>query len=122
MAVSECKKCHKAHLPKLVTYAADIPSKDCAGCHKKAFDLLIASNAKHATLTCSSCHQERHKMTPDCRSCHGSPHPSDFMVKFPRCGDCHKIAHDLNNWPVTEQRGMPKEGDKEGTKRKKAIL
>jgi predicted CXXCH cytochrome family protein len=114
MAVADCKKCHKAHMPKLVTYAADTPSENCYLCHKKALDLLGASETKHKPLTCAFCHQERHKMIPNCQDCHVSPHAAGIMEKFPKCGDCHNIAHDLNNWPVTQ----PKEATREVTKTK----
>ncbi len=119
---ADCKKCHRAHVPKLVTYAADIPSKECAGCHRKAADVLGMSQTKHATLACPSCHKERHRMIPDCKDCHGSPHTSDLMVKFPRCGDCHKVAHDLNNWPVAQQKETQEEVRKEIAKKRKAAL
>jgi hypothetical protein len=26
------------------------------------------------------------------------PHAPGMHQKFPKCGDCHNIAHDLNNW------------------------
>jgi hypothetical protein len=116
MAVSECKKCHKAHMPKVVTYADDIPSRDCAACHEKAFDLLAAGRTRHEALACAFCHRQRHRMVPDCRGCHGSPHPEGIMAKFPECGDCHKIAHDLNNWPETAQKNAQKGARVEGVK------
>jgi hypothetical protein len=116
MPVSECKKCHKAHMPKAVTYADDIPSKDCASCHTKAFDLLLSGKTKHKSFACAFCHQQKHKMVPSCQGCHGSPHPEGIMRKFPKCGDCHNIAHDLNNWPASQQKQPPK---KKSTGKKK---
>ncbi len=98
MVQADCKKCHKAHMPKVVTYGTDLPSKDCAACHKKAFDLLNANPSKHKTLSCVYCHQGKHKMVPTCQSCHGTPHPAGMLAKFPKCGDCHSIGHDLNRW------------------------
>ncbi|MBI5640878.1 MAG: cytochrome C [Nitrospirae bacterium] len=107
MAASDCGKCHKAHMPKVIAYD-DVPSKLCAACHKKAFDLLNASSAKHKTFNCSFCHQARHKMIPKCQSCHGAKHPAGIMAKFPNCYDCHKVAHDLNNWPVAPKKEQVK--------------
>jgi hypothetical protein len=98
MVQADCKKCHKAHQPAIVTYGSDLPSKDCGACHKKALDLLAASATKHKTLACVYCHQGKHKMVPTCQSCHGTPHPAGMLAKFPKCGDCHNIAHDLNRW------------------------
>jgi len=93
-----CKQCHKAHMPKLVTYSADIPSKDCGACHKKVADLFVTNTSKHKPLECAFCHKEKHRMVPACQDCHGSPHPAGIMAKFQKCGRCHNIAHDLNNW------------------------
>ena len=101
MVNADCKKCHKAHMPRAVAYASDVPSKSCAACHRKAFDLLSASAAKHKTFACAFCHQAKHKTIPKCQDCHGSPHPAGIMAKFPQCGNCHNIAHDLNNWTGT---------------------
>jgi len=123
MVVADCKKCHKAHMPKQVTYASDTPSKDCGICHKKALDLLSSSKAKHSALACAFCHQEKHKTIPKCQDCHGSPHAAGIMRKFQKCGECHNIAHDLNNWPSTQPKEaikeVPKEVKKEAPKKKK---
>ena len=94
----DCKKCHQAHMPKNVAYNEKTPSKDCAACHKKAYDLLSASAFKHSKLACAACHQAKHKMIPQCQSCHGNRHPAAIMAQFPKCGMCHNIAHDLNNF------------------------
>jgi predicted CXXCH cytochrome family protein len=103
MNQTACGTCHKAHMPKNVTYT-DVPSKLCAGCHKTAFEQLSASTAKHHAFNCSFCHQLKHRVVPKCQDCHGSPHPAGIMAKFPKCYDCHKIAHDLNNWTVPEKK------------------
>jgi hypothetical protein len=96
-----CKLCHKAHMPKLVSYSSDLPSQNCGACHAKVLDLLSATTTKHKTLTCAFCHKDKHRKIPACQDCHGSPHPKGIMVKFPKCGRCHDIAHDLNNGGVT---------------------
>ncbi len=96
MTQADCKKCHQAHMPTVVTYSNQTPSKDCAACHKAAFDLLQKSAFKHKNLSCVACHQAKHKMIPQCQSCHGTPHPAGMLSKFPKCGYCHSIAHDLN--------------------------
>jgi hypothetical protein len=103
MAATECKKCHKAHMPKAVTYTADIEAKNCAACHKQAFTVLTASKVKHSSLNCAYCHQEKHKMVPKCQDCHGAKHPEGIRAKFPQCGNCHKTAHDLNNWQAAPE-------------------
>jgi hypothetical protein len=102
-------------MPKDVAYASDVPSKFCGACHKKAFDLLSASKSKHHSFDCAFCHQNKHKMIPACQDCHGSPHPAGIMAKFPKCGECHNIAHDLNHWPAAET----KEPEKKLPKKKK---
>jgi predicted CXXCH cytochrome family protein len=94
----DCKVCHQAHKPTDVTYKSDTPSKMCAACHKKAFTLLASSPAKHSKLACVYCHQNKHKTVPQCTQCHVKPHPAAIMAKFPKCGECHSIAHDLNRW------------------------
>ena len=97
-AAGDCKQCHKAHMPAVVTYATNLPGKECAACHQKAFDLLKASQAKHQRLDCVYCHKERHRNVPPCTNCHANPHPAGILAKFPRCGECHNTAHDLNHW------------------------
>ena len=97
----DCKKCHQAHMPKNVVYGDKVPSKDCAACHKKAFELLSSSSYKHSKLSCVACHQSKHKMVPQCQSCHGTPHPASMLSQFPKCGFCHSIAHDLNGFKTT---------------------
>lgn len=112
MAATECKQCHKPHMPTQVTYADTIPSKDCGACHGNVLKMLTASKVKHKDLACAFCHKEKHKTVPVCQDCHGVPHPAGIMAKFPKCGECHKIAHDLNNWPATAtggQEGAPKQ-------------
>jgi hypothetical protein len=116
---SGCKNCHNAHMPKLVTYSAELPSKDCGMCHKQVFDLLSASTSKHKPFECARCHVGKHRMVPTCQSCHGSPHPASIMVKFPQCGKCHNTAHDLNNWSAELSKGITKEAPKETPKNKK---
>jgi len=98
IAAADCRKCHKAHMPKVVAYAADVPSNYCAACHKTQFASLNANKTKHSSQTCAACHQEKHKMVPNCKDCHGDKHPAGLMAKFPKCVECHKSPHDLNNW------------------------
>jgi len=119
MVQAECKKCHQAHMPLVVTYGAETPSKLCAACHKKAFDLLAASSAKHKTVLCVTCHQSKHKMIPKCQDCHGIPHPASMMAKFPKCSMCHNIAHDLNNWSAATTPGEATSGAKKAVIKKK---
>lgn len=92
-----CKSCHKAHMPTKVAYAT-VPNGYCSGCHKKAVDTLAASTTKHHALACSFCHKEKHKAVPQCLNCHQPKHPAGMLAKFPKCGDCHSTAHDLNNF------------------------
>jgi hypothetical protein len=99
MTMSDCVTCHQVHKPLMVTYPEDIPNKSCGACHDQAYALLQASKAKHSQLQCATCHQAKHKMVPQCQMCHGVPHPEGIMAKFPSCGGCHNIAHDLNSWP-----------------------
>jgi predicted CXXCH cytochrome family protein len=98
--IVDCLKCHQAHSPKNVAYNDKTPSKDCAGCHKKAYELLTASSFKHKNLNCAACHQAKHKMVPQCQTCHGNRHPAVMMAFFPKCSICHNIAHDLNNFTI----------------------
>jgi hypothetical protein len=116
MTAGDCKKCHKPHMPTQVAYADDVPSKDCGACHSAVLKTLSSNNVKHKTFACAFCHKEKHKMVPQCQDCHGTPHPAGIMAKFPKCGECHKIAHDLNNWSAT---GAQEAAPKPATKKKK---
>jgi len=112
MVAADCRKCHKPHMPTVVTYAADIPSKDCGACHGSVFSLLAASKAKHAALACAFCHQQKHKTVPKCQDCHGTPHPAGMMARFAKCGECHNVAHDLNNWSEAKTKPAAKAAPK----------
>jgi hypothetical protein len=102
-----CKQCHNPHMPNRVTYAVDLPSQNCGVCHGKIFDLVSATTSKHKALKCAFCHKDKHRTIPFCQDCHGSPHPAGIMVKFPKCGQCHNIAHDLNNWSAVVSQKTP---------------
>lgn len=117
MAKTDCKSCHKAHMPKVVAYGTEIPNKSCGACHKKAMDLLGANKSKHNKLACVFCHAAKHKTVPSCENCHKAPHAAGILQKFPKCYDCHFIAHDLNNWPSAKKAAAP-ETKKEPAKKK----
>jgi hypothetical protein len=54
-------------------------------------------------------------MVPNCKDCHGDKHPAGIMAKFPKCIECHKNPHDLNNWtaaPVSQKEAAPKKKTK----------
>jgi len=106
MTQADCKKCHKAHMPKVVTYGTDVPNKDCGACHTKAASLLAATTTKHKAQTCVACHKAKHKTIPACQSCHTKLHPAAILAKFPKCGMCHNIAHDLNHWAAETSTGV----------------
>ena len=56
-----------------------------------------------------------------CQGCHGAPHAAGLAAKFPKCGDCHYIAHDLNNWPSAgkQQAAATKKAAAKGKKGKR---
>jgi len=123
MTQADCKACHQAHQPLLLTYGSQTPSLQCAACHQVAYDLLMASETKHRNVSCVTCHADKHKTIPQCSDCHGMPHAAGMHQKFPKCGDCHNIAHDLNSWKTAPgakapQGSKPSQGGKapKGTK------
>ena len=95
MTMDDCLICHQAHMPLAVTYKDDTPSEYCGSCHTEVYQQLGQSRAKHRQVACVTCHQQKHKMIPACRSCHEEPHFGSIHQKFPKCGTCHGIAHDL---------------------------
>ena len=120
MTKADCKTCHKAHMPKAVIYGTEVPNKSCGACHKKAMELLGANQSKHNKLACVFCHAAKHKTVPTCQSCHNAPHAAGILQKFPKCFDCHYIAHDLNNWPSGAKiKDASPETKKEPGKRKR---
>jgi hypothetical protein len=93
--VSGCLNCHmNPHTPLKITFKDGQP---CLNCHESQIQLLSESKSKHSVLDCTICHQGKHKTIPECRNCHGSPHPAGIMRKFPKCDDCHTAAHDPYN-------------------------
>ncbi|NDY41534.1 hypothetical protein G3N55_01525 [Dissulfurirhabdus thermomarina] len=90
-----CLSCHPVHTPLKVTYGADTPKVICAGCHEKPFEQLKAKVTKHSAFTCAKCHP-RHGQIKRCQECHGeTPHNPSIHKKYPKCGRCHNIAHNL---------------------------
>ena len=99
MTDADCGRCHRAHAPKTVAYAADIPSDWCLACHAPVKEALLTGSPKHAAIPCTVCHRRNHGATSACADCHGRLHPAAIMARFPKCGECHHTAHELNHWP-----------------------
>jgi len=97
LTAGDCKKCHHAHSPKNIDYTTSTPSSVCASCHKKAYGLLKASKSKHRDMVCAACHQIKHKIVPQCQTCHSLPHAAKLHARFPKCATCHNTAHDLSD-------------------------
>ncbi|MHC4474117.1 MAG: cytochrome c3 family protein [Planctomycetota bacterium] len=95
MDFNACVSCHPVHMPLVVTYKPETPSHYCGACHEEALDLLAKNTTKHHDLSCAFCHKNEHKVVPPCFACHPDPHPKAILDKFPECGQCHDIAHDL---------------------------
>jgi hypothetical protein len=104
MVQADCAKCHQAHQPTLLAYGSGVPNKDCGACHDGALASLSATPTKHQDVACVDCHEKKHQTVPECVMCHESPHPAGIMKKFPTCGACHYVAHDLNNWPEEKKQ------------------
>lgn len=97
MDFEACLSCHPVHKPLEITYAEDIPSGYCGGCHEEALYLLDNNTSKHHEFGCGYCHRDKHKVIPPCYACHGTPHPKTMLDKFPECGRCYGISHDLRS-------------------------
>lgn len=98
MNLESCLACHPVHTPLEITYGDDTASHYCTSCHEDAGTLLKNNNTKHKDLSCVYCHRVKHKTVPSCVSCkipHGKPHPAKMLEKFPECGQCHGIAHNI---------------------------
>jgi len=95
MDYEACVSCHPVHMPRVVTYGQDTPSRYCGACHGEALDLLEANTTKHHDLLCVFCHKNKHKTVPPCYACHPQAHSKAILDKFPECGHCHSTAHDL---------------------------
>jgi len=95
MDFKACVSCHPVHMPLVIAYGPETPSPWCGACHQEAMDLLAKNQTKHHALSCAFCHKDKHKTIPPCSACHPNPHPDGILKKFPDCGQCHGIAHDL---------------------------
>ncbi len=91
-----CMSCHPVHTPLVIAYPQDQDNTVCAGCHGDVYDELQANPTKHTPLSCAKCHPA-HAELMACSECHSaSPHNPSIHQKFPECGSCHNIAHDLH--------------------------
>ena len=95
MEFETCLSCHPVHMPTVITYTPDTPRHYCGACHKAAVELLDKSKRKHHDVACTRCHPDKHKAILPCVQCHPAPHAKAILDKFPKCGQCHGIAHDL---------------------------
>ncbi len=95
MTMTDCRRCHKPHMPLHVTYGDDIPSEYCGACHQDEYKLLSNSHAKHRKLLCVTCHSAVHKTIPQCNKCHKNQHGESFVKRFGSCLTCHKNPHNL---------------------------
>ena len=96
MSTPECLACHPVHTPLQIAYSEGIENNPvCAGCHDVPYEDLKTHQTKHSELACAECHPA-HKELMACQDCHGdTPHNPAIHKKYPKCGDCHNIAHDL---------------------------
>jgi len=95
MEFQTCLSCHPVHMPTVITYADDTPRHYCGACHEEAVDLLDKSKLKHHDVACTQCHPHKHTAILNCEECHPAPHAKGILEKYPKCGQCHGIAHDL---------------------------
>lgn len=98
-AVSTCRACHPAHMPRQIQYGTDLPSDICGSCHVKVYAGWKKGLSKHAAISCAACHKNRHRMIPACTDCHGKPHTPAHHNRFPRCLTCHIDVHDIPVMP-----------------------
>jgi predicted CXXCH cytochrome family protein len=94
MGTADCLACHPVHTPLEIAYPADQNNQLCAGCHADPYQLLTDKQTKHSAFSCAKCHPS-HGQLMACSECHGEPHNLAIHEKFPVCGSCHNIAHDL---------------------------
>ena len=91
-----CLICHPPHKALQIIYPEDIPQESCIGCHQNASQALKGSGTKHADVSCTKCHPEKHRAIMKCEGCHGEPHDAAMLQEFRICGQCHGIAHTLD--------------------------
>jgi len=127
-----CLDCHKnPHKPLNIVLAAKT-TEPCLTCHTEQIQQLKESPSRHSSQYCSSCHdvhrkipecvkchENRHKTVPGCQQCHPGKHPASIMKRFPKCGRCHNVAHDLNHWPEDGGGARPKAAPAKAEKRKR---
>ena len=96
MDTPQCLVCHPVHTPLQIAYSDGVENNlICAGCHDQAFNQLRDHQTLHSALACAECHPT-HKELMACQDCHGdAPHNPAIHKKYPVCGACHSIAHDL---------------------------
>lgn len=94
LTTADCLGCHPVHTPLQISYPITESKDVCGGCHTVPYEQLAAKQTKHSALTCAKCHP-KHGLIPPCQECHGEPHGDAIHKKYPKCGTCHNIAHDL---------------------------
>ena len=91
--VVETKKSDNPYAQTIV----QLTTTDCARCHESVFNTIRDTGGKHQ-LECRFCHESFHTFRPDtpwkeivpnCETCHGEIHGSNFKD----CLSCHGNAH-----------------------------
>lgn len=92
---SDCMQCHPVHNVSEMIYGEQISNNACAGCHTQPGAELKQGHLAHSLLNCTFCHADEHGNTPDCQTCHDTPHNEEMLKDFTGCNECHGGPHNL---------------------------
>jgi hypothetical protein len=78
----------------VISYASTVEGKVCGGCQNGA-DHLLLQQTKHSALACAVCHPGHGRLPAGIAM---GPHSVTIHERYGgACGDCHSIAHDVQN-------------------------
>ena len=97
----DCLHCHSAHQPTKIEPTSYIPERFCRVCHLEEATNLANTSTNHGWVNCTYCHKGQHTSSPNCRDCHGLPHPQSVHSQERECLACHGDVHLLVVDPQT---------------------
>ncbi len=104
MTQANCATCHQAHQPLELTYPATADHSFVPHVMIRSLRLFLPARPNTARSLAQPVTRPSIKLCLSVTNATVMPHAASMHERFPKCGECHNVAHDLNNWPASRWR------------------